>query len=244
MAESGWRIPEVAIAVDLAVLTVREDALQILLVERGIEPWQGFLALPGGFLEDNREDLDAAAERELAEETGLDLRRVHLEQLRTYGSPDRDPRRRVVTVCYLAFMPDLPAPEAGGDARAAVWTPVDSVLDGRAELAFDHRRIVADAVERARSKLEYTTLATRFCPPEFTVTELRRVYEIVWGETLDQRNFHRKITGTEGALISTGAQTTRQGGRPATLYRCGPATILHPAILRTATQPTLQGHHA
>lgn len=239
MAERIWRTTEVAIAVDLAVLTVRDDALQILLVERGTAPWQGFLALPGGFLDDDREDLDDAAERELAEETGLDLGRAHLEQLRTYGSPNRDPRRRVVTVCYLAFVPDLPAPEAGGDARTAAWMPVSSVVNAQIELAFDHGRIIADAVERARSKLEYTTLATRFCPPEFTVTELRRVYEIVWGEALDQRNFHRKITGTEGALIPTGEQTTRDGGRPAALYRCGPAAMLHPAILRSTTQSGL-----
>ncbi|MEU7628634.1 NUDIX domain-containing protein [Nocardia sp. NPDC049220] len=239
MAERLWRTTEVAIAVDLAVLTVRGESLQILLVERGTAPWQGFQALPGGFLDDNREDLDAAAERELAEETGLDLGRAHLEQLRTYGSPNRDPRRRVVTVCYLAFVPDLPAPEAGGDARTAAWTPVESVLNVHTELAFDHKRIVADAVERARSKLEYTTLATRFCPPEFTVAELRKVYEIVWGEPLDQRNFHRKITGAEGVLIPTGEQTNRNGGRPAALYRCGTATILHPAILRTTTQSGL-----
>jgi 8-oxo-dGTP diphosphatase len=239
MIERTWRNTEVAIAVDLAVLTVRNDALQILLVERGTAPWQGFLALPGGFLDDNREGLDAAAERELAEETGLDLGRVHLEQLRTYGTPDRDPRRRVVTVCYLAFVPDLPTPEAGGDTRAAAWAPIQAALDGCTKLAFDHERIAADAVERARSKLEYTTLATRFCPPEFTVAELRRVYEIVWGEVLDQRNFHRKITGAEGVLIPTGEQTTRQGGRPAALYRCGPAAMLHPAILRTRTQSEL-----
>jgi 8-oxo-dGTP diphosphatase len=239
MPERVWQNTEVAIAVDLAVLTVRKDALQVLLVERGTAPWQGSPALPGGFLDDNREDLDAAAERELAEETGLDLGRAHLEQLRTYGTPDRDPRRRVVTVCYLAFVPDLPTPKAGGDARAAAWTPIQAALDGGAKLAFDHERIVADAVERARSKLEYTTLATRFCPPEFTVAELRRVYEIVWGEALDQRNFHRKITSAEGMLIPTGERTTRQGGRPAGLYRCGPATMLHPAILRTTNQSDL-----
>ncbi|GAB4587787.1 NUDIX hydrolase [Nocardia sp. IFM 10818] len=244
MTENSWQIPEVAIAVDLAVLTVRDGRLQILLVERGIEPWRGFLALPGGFLDNNREDLDTAAERELAEETGLDLGHAHLEQLRTYGSPNRDPRRRVVTVCYLAFVPDLPAPEAGGDARAAAWLPVESVLSAggsvRTRLAFDHEQIISDAVERARNKLEYTTLATRFCPAEFTVTELRRVYEIVWGETLDQRNFHRKITNTQGALIPTGEQTNRHGGRPAALYCRGPAEILHPAILRTTTQSQLE----
>ncbi|MFD9736490.1 NUDIX domain-containing protein, partial [Umezawaea sp. NPDC059074] len=109
-----WTIPEVAVAVDLAVLTVRAGALQIMLVERGVEPHLGELALPGGFLAAASEDIDVAAARELAEETGLDARGLHLEQLRTYGTPDRDPRRRVVTVCYLAFVPDLPSPTAGG----------------------------------------------------------------------------------------------------------------------------------
>lgn len=232
MPDETWQVPKVAIAVDLAVLTVREGALQILLVERGIDPWRGLLALPGGFLADDHETLDAAAERELAEETGLDLGSVHLEQLRTYGAPGRDPRGRVVTVSYLAFVPDLPVPDAGGDARAAAWVPIRTALDPSTRLAFDHQRIVSDAVERARSKLEYTTLATRFCPPEFTVAELRQVYEIVWDERLDQRNFHRKITGTEGVLVPTGEQTTRQGGRPAALFRPGPATTLHPAMLR------------
>ncbi|GAB2513458.1 NUDIX hydrolase [Nocardia heshunensis] len=237
MAERHWPSTEVAIAVDLAVLTVRENDLQILLVERGTDPWQGHLALPGGFLDDSREDLRAAAERELTEETGLDLSHAHLEQLHTYGTPDRDPRRRVVTVCYLAFVPDLPTPAAGGDARATAWTPIAAVLDSSVELAFDHARIVADAVERARSKLEYTTLAIRFCPPEFTITQLRRIYEIVWGQALDQRNFHRKITGAEGVLIPTGGQAVHSGGRPAALYRGGPATVVYPAILRPAVLP-------
>jgi 8-oxo-dGTP diphosphatase len=232
VSDGTWQVPTVAIAVDLAVLTVREGALQILLIERGIDPWRGLQALPGGFLSDDHETLDAAAERELAEETGLDLGSVHLEQLRTYGAPGRDPRGRVVTVCYLAFVPDLPAPDAGGDARAASWVPTKIALASSTQLAFDHQRIVADAVERARSKLEYTTLATRFCPPEFTVAELRRVYEIVWDEPLDQRNFHRKITGTDGVLVPTGEQTTRQGGRPAALFRAGPAATMHPAMLR------------
>ncbi len=232
MRDGTWRIPKVAIAVDLAVLTVREGALQILLVERGIDPWRGLPALPGGFLSNDCEDLDAAAGRELTEETGLDLGSVHLEQLQTYGAPGRDPRGRVVTVCYLAFVPNLPAPDAGGDARAAAWVPVKTALAPSTRLAFDHQRIVADAVERARSKLEYTTLATRFCPPEFTVAELRQVYEIVWDQPLDQRNFHRKITGAEGVLVPTGEQTARQVGRPASLFRPGPATMLHPAMLR------------
>ncbi|MFD1148991.1 NUDIX hydrolase [Saccharothrix hoggarensis] len=232
MTDEAWKIPDIAVAVDLAVLTVRSGALQVMLIERGIEPHLGMLALPGGFLSDVDESLDAAAERELTEETGLDTTGLHLEQLHTYGAPNRDPRRRVVTVCYLAFVPGLASPTAGGDARAAAWVPTAIALDPRTELAFDHRQIIEDAVERARSKIEYTTLAAAFCAPEFTVTDLRQVYEIVWGEALDPRNFHRKVTGVEGFLVATGGQTTRQGGRPAALYRRGPAHLLHPAMLR------------
>jgi 8-oxo-dGTP diphosphatase len=151
-----------------------------------------------------------------------------LEQLRSYGAPDRDPRMRVVTVAYLALAPDLPTPTAGTDAADAQWQPVGSLRS----LAFDHDRILADGLERARSKLEYTPLATAFCGPEFTVAELRRVYELVWGSELDPRNFHRKVTGVDGLLVSTGSTTSRDGGRPAQLYRRGDATVLHPPMQR------------
>ncbi|WP_432563366.1 NUDIX hydrolase [Kineococcus sp. SYSU DK003] len=219
--------PSVAVTVDLAVLTVRAGALSVLLVERGEEPFLGRWALPGGFVRPD-EDLPRAAERELAEETGLPRGLVHLEQLASYGTPGRDPRQRVVTVCYLALAPDLPAPHAGTDAADARWFPVAEAH----ELAFDHDRLLADAVERARAKLEYSPLATTFCPEEFTVAELRRVYEAVWGTPLDPRNFHRKVTGAAGFLEPTGATTTRDGGRPAQVFRRGPATSLHPPLLR------------
>ncbi|MCA1185080.1 MULTISPECIES: NUDIX domain-containing protein [unclassified Saccharopolyspora] len=232
MSDDDWTIPEVALAVDLAILTVRDGALRIMLVERGEDPYRGMLALPGGFLFDDTEDVDDAAARELTEETGLHPQGLHLEQLRTYGTPDRDPRRRVITVCYLAFVADLPEPTAGGDARAATWTPARDVLAGETRVAFDHARIIADAVERARGKLEYTTLAASFCSSEFTMTDLRRIYEIVWDTRLDARNFHRKLTGVPDFLVPTGERTTRDGGRPAALYRSGGASLLHPAMLR------------
>lgn len=232
MSDESWTTPKIAVAVDLAVLTVRDDKLRILLVERAIKPYRGRLALPGGFLATKKEDIDTAAARELAEETGINASQLHLEQLRTYGRPDRDPRERVITVCYLALMPDLPSPTAGGDARAARWVPVDDVLRNEVAIAFDHCTIIADAVERARSKLEYTTLGAAFCAAEFTVNELRRVYETVWGHVLDPRNFHRKVTSVDDFLVATGGRTTRDGGRPAALYCRGPATLMHPPILR------------
>lgn len=220
-----------AVAVDLVVLTVRAEALEALVVRRGGPPFRGRWALPGGFVGEG-EDLVDAAGRELQEETGIASPRAHLEQLATYGSPKRDPRGRVVTVAYLALVPDLPAPRAGSDAADASWMPADDLLADRGRLAFDHHRILGDGLERARAKLEYTPLAAAFCPEEFTVAELRRVYEVVWGTVLDARNFHRKVTGTSGFVEPTDRTTTRDGGRPAQLYRRGEATLLHPAMLR------------
>jgi 8-oxo-dGTP diphosphatase len=215
-----------SVTVDLVVLTIREAALSAVLIRRGIEPELGKWALPGGFVLPH-EDLTEAAERELAEETGL-AATGHLEQLATYGAPDRDPRGRVVTVAYLALMPDQPLPEAGGDAAMARWRPVTAIE----HLAFDHEGILADGVERARAKLEYTPLAAAFCPPEFTIAELRQVYEVVWGATLDPRNFHRKVTSTEGFVVPTGRSTAGDRGRPAQLYSKGTAAVLHPPLLR------------
>jgi 8-oxo-dGTP diphosphatase len=222
---------KVSVAVDLVILTIREQRLSVLLVRRGIPPYRGRWALPGGFLEEG-EDLEHAAVRELAEETGLTLRDVHLEQLRTYGAPRRDPRGRVITVAHLALAPDLPAPSAGSDAAHAEWVTVDDALAAGPKLAFDHAEILADGVERARAKLEYTPLGSAFCPNAFTVGELRRVYEAVWGKELDPRNFHRKVTGSPGFLADTGKRTNRDGGRPARLYRRGTTDLLHPPLLR------------
>lgn len=368
------------VAVDLVVLTIQRDRLAVLCVRRGIPPYRGQWALPGGFVLPD-EDLDAAAERELAEETGI-RGTGHLEQLGTYGQPGRDPRGRVVSIAYLALIPDQPVPVASSDASHAEWRPVaggsapvetptiksrsagtpgpgslttealagaalgeaaaGAPLGGAAGapaqavtgapagtpvggaasqapdggtgprvlatgapaggaasrtpatgalagegvaraalggapaggvagkpagaveggalvegtiagggggalagggvpggsgvppmLAFDHDRILADGVERARAKLEYTPLAAAFCPPEFTIAELRAVYEVVWGTRLDPRNFHRKATSTVGFVEPTGRATDGQRGRPAQLYRRGTAPVLYPPLLRS-----------
>jgi 8-oxo-dGTP diphosphatase len=220
-----------AVTVDLVVLTVRREAMCALVVRRGSPPYRGRWALPGGFVRVD-EDLDTAAKRELREETGLADVPGHLEQLASYGSPQRDPRMRVVSVAHLVLAPDPPDPRAGSDAAEACWSPVSGLLDDPQRLAFDHHLILVDGIERARAKLEYTPLATAFCPTEFTVHELRRVYEIVWGVALDPRNFHRKVTGTPGFLAATGYTTTRGGGRPAQLYRRGDVPLLNPPMLR------------
>ncbi|MEV2237613.1 NUDIX domain-containing protein [Micromonospora sp. NPDC049891] len=235
--------PAVAVTVDIVALTIRDGALHLLLIRRGEQPYAGLWALPGGFVRPD-EDLATAARRELAEETGLDgepLHRVHVEQLASYGTPDRDPRMRIVSIAHLAFAPDLPDATAGTDADEAAWVPVAELTNR--QLAFDHGRIVSDGLERARSKLEYTPLATRFLAPEFTIGELRAVYETVWGHQLHAGNFHRKVLSVPGFVESTGASTERggsRGGPRARLYRAGDARLLHPALLRPAREETVR----
>ena len=211
--------PPFAVTVDVVMFTIRDDALQVLLVERGEEPFLGALALPGGFVQAD-ENLDQAATRELAEETGLGEGAWHLEQLASYGAPERDPRMRVVTVAYWAICADLPPSTAGGDAADAVLTPVEVIDSGNVRLAFDHDRIVKDALERTRSKLEYTTLAARFCPRQFTIGQLRRVYETVWGTRLDPGNFQRNVqeSGAFERLTGTASAPWSRRGRPAALW--------------------------
>ena len=231
MPDSPSAFPPFAVTVDLVVFTLREGTLHVLVVDRGVEPFAGRPALPGGFVHPD-EGLAAAAARELAEETGLRLGDVHLEQLGSYGAPDRDPRMRVVSVAHLALLPDLPTPPAGTDAAGARWVPVDALLRGEPSLAFDHADILRDGLERARAKLEYSPLATAFVAEPFTIAELRRVYEAVWGAGVDPRNFHRKVTGAPGFVEATGEATTRDGGRPAQLFRRGPASTLNPPLTR------------
>jgi 8-oxo-dGTP diphosphatase len=228
--------PPFALTVDVVLLTVRESVLSVLLVERDTHPYRGRLALPGGFVGEH-EGLDEAAVRRLEQETGVRRDVAHVEQLGAFGDPGRDPRMRVVSVAYLVFAPDLPAPTPGVGASWVAWVPVKAVEPAR--LAFDHATVLAAGVERARAKLEYSPVATAFCGEEFTVADLRRVYEAVWGVPLDPRNFHRKTTGTPGFLVPTGRDSAPGpgGGRPAALYRRGDAAQLHPAMLRPTTPP-------
>lgn len=215
--------PPFAVTADIALFTVGDDALQVLLIERGGEPYSGAWALPGGFVRPD-EDLEQAAARELAEETGLTEGAWRLEQLAAYGAPDRDPRMRVVTVAYWAVCPGLPAPRGGGDAAAARLVPVARIESGAIRLAFDHERIVRDALERIRSGLEHTALAAGFCPPEFTIRQLRRVYEVVWNASLDPGNFQRHVRES-GAFEQRAPQSPPKAGRGARPERGRPASL-------------------
>ncbi|ASU81091.1 NUDIX hydrolase [Actinopolyspora erythraea] len=232
MIDESWSPPEVLATVDLVIFTLREQKLRVLLVERGVEPYRGKRALPGGFLRHADEDILEAAHRELREEADLDGTRLHLEQLGTYGTPGRDPRGRVISVAYLAIVPELPDPVAGTDAADAGWESVGEVLSGRTELAFDHLRIVTDGIERARSKLEHSALATAFCQETFTIAELQQVYEAVWGVRLDPRNFYRKVQKVPGFIEPAGQRRRATKGRPARLFKAGPAAVLHPPLMR------------
>jgi 8-oxo-dGTP diphosphatase len=215
--------PAFAVTVDVVILTVADGRLQVLLVRRGVPPFEGMWAIPGGFKRPT-ETLDEAAARELREETGV-ASATTLRQFGAYGDPGRDPRMNVVTVAYLAVQHEVRDVTGGTDAADAALVPVADALSEKLELAFDHSRIVGDAVERVRTDLELTGIATAFLGRNFTLAELRVVYEAVWDVRLDAANFRRSVVAEDGWVIPTGrrAQPGRGGGRPAELYRAGPA---------------------
>ena len=203
--------PRFSVTVDLVALAVLDEQLCVVLIERAEDPFKGYWALPGGFVQRGPdkapEGLDSAAQREFREETGLPLQAAYLAQLGAYGEPDRDPRDNVVTVAYLAIAPVVRRLSAGGDAAQALWLPVNEVLGGSREVAFDHRSIIGDAVERTRELVETTAVATSFCDDWFTLPDLRRIYEIVWDlprDTLDPGNFYHRATSMPGFVEPVG----------------------------------------
>ena len=222
--------PRFFVTVDIVILTIVDDRLEVLLVRRRNEPHAGEWALPGGFVigaGDGADGvgvdatLDVAAARELLEETGITAP-ARLEQLGAYGDAGRDARGNVVSIAYSAIVRRLPEPVAGGDAADSGLRPVDDVVEGRIRLAFDHGRIVADAVERVRSQLQSTDLATAFVDEPFTLTELRRVYETIWGEEIDAGNFRRSLIARGEVFVEpTGRHggPGPEGGRPPELFR-------------------------
>jgi 8-oxo-dGTP diphosphatase len=213
--------PAFAVTVDVVILTMSVARLHVLLVRRGEAPFQGMWAIPGGFKRPT-ETLDEAAKRELREETGVDAASL-LTQFGAYGDPERDPRMNVVTIGYLAVLRDVGAIVAGTDAADAALVPVSDVLNERIDLAFDHLRIVREALERVRVELEVSGIATAFVGATFTLAELRAVYEAIWGVQLDAANFRRSVVAEGGWVIPTGrrARPGPAGGKPAELFRAG-----------------------
>ena len=220
-----------AVAVDVALLAIDAGRLTVLLVEPEPADLAGTWSLPGRRVRDD-ESLDATAMRALGELAGIERPTVLLEQLRTYGEPTRDPRARVVSVAYLALAGAPLHPSPG--PRAVVADAAEALTWPAARFAYDHAAIVADAIERVRSRLEYTALATALLPAPFTLGELRRVHEAVWGGPLDPANFRRKVLATPGFVVPADGPSVAgpAGGRPARRYVPGGATRLHPAMLR------------
>jgi 8-oxo-dGTP diphosphatase len=207
-----YQYPHPAVTTDVVLFTIRHGRLQLLLIRRGGEPFKGQWALPGGFL-DIEEDLEDGALRELEEETGVSG--VYLEQLRTYGKPERDPRERVISVAYYALAPSERLQlQAASDAAEASWFPIGDLPT----LAFDHDEIIRAAHERLVAKLDYSTIAFQFMPESFTLGELQEVYEILLDAEVDKRNFRKWALALE-QIVETGAQRRRGSHRPARLHR-------------------------
>lgn len=232
------KYPSIGLTSDIVILTIVNGHRSVLLIERKGQPFAGCWALPGGFVNPD-ENATEAAWRELKEETGLDVNRAWLEQLGTYTEPDRDPRMRVVSVAHVAVIPNPETPVGGDDAADARFIPVDDILNpvdeaDRIVLAFDHEKILRDALERAMAKLEYSPLALSFLPETFTMSDLRNVYAILWDKpNLHAANFRRKILGTPNFVTAVGRKgSPALSGRSAELYTAGTAKKLSPEFPR------------
>jgi 8-oxo-dGTP diphosphatase len=208
----SYEYPHPAVTTDIVIFTIRQDELKVLLIKRALPPYQGEWALPGGFINLD-ESLEEGARRELEEETGVSG--VYLEQLYTFGQPDRDPRERVITVAYYALIPsDKIEIRAATDAEGVGWFGMEELP----ALAFDHQDILDAAHERLVAKLDYSTIAFQFMPKNFTLTELQQVYELILREPVDKRNFRKRILGLN-LIKETGKERKTGAHRPAKLYR-------------------------
>lgn len=207
-----YNYPHPAVTVDVAIFTIQDDDFKVLLIERGIEPFEGMWALPGGFVGID-ESLRRAAWRELKEETGVSA--AFLEQLSAFGHPDRDPRERVITVAYYALIPsDRLKLKASTDAREARLFSMNDLP----ELAFDHAKILRRAHRRVKDKIDDSVIALQLVPESFTLSELQRVHERILGAPLDKRNFRKKVKALD-LLTLTGDEKRGGPHRPAKLYR-------------------------
>ena len=226
--------PGVVVTVDVVLLAVHDGELAVLLVERRRGPDSGAWALPGTVVGLD-ETLGAAAVRAVSARTGVAAPLGRLDQFATFADLDRDPRTRVVSVAFVAVASEA-VPPAGGPVASGRWWAVKELHKKKGPaMAFDHRDILATGVERVRSRIEHTDLATALVDEPFTLGELRRAYEAVWGTTLGPANFRRKVLATRGFVEPTGATRMVGTGRPADLYRRGADAVLHPPMLRPAS---------
>jgi 8-oxo-dGTP diphosphatase len=218
----AYEHPRPAVTVDCVIFGVDADqGLRLLLVRRRDPPCQGTWALPGGFVRtrdsgDQGEDLEAAAKRELEEETGANV--AYLEQLYTFGKPGRDPRGRVISVAYMALVRPADYIVAGGtDATEAAWISIPTILSWKGKLAFDHADIVRIAVQRLQAKVRYAPIGFNLLPTTFTLGELQRLYEAVLLRPLDKRNFRRRVLSM--GLLGDAGRQENVPHRAAALYR-------------------------
>jgi 8-oxo-dGTP diphosphatase len=201
-----------SVTVDVVIFSLRSGRLHVLMVQRKHWPYADHWAIPGGFVNMD-ESLETAARRELMEETGV--RDLYMEQLYTFGEPGRDPRTRVISVAYFALIrSEEQTLQVSDESNEVCWFPVDELPS---PLAFDHDKILRFALDRLRSKLEYTTLAFQLLPTEFTLPKLKRIYEEILGEKLDKANFYRKLRDSD--LLEDTGKFHEGRGRPARLYR-------------------------
>jgi 8-oxo-dGTP diphosphatase len=202
-----------SVTADVVIFSIIDKALKVLLIKRRSWPYEEMWAIPGGFVKMD-ESLEEAAYRELAEETGVTRPNVYLEQLYTFGNPERDPRTRVITVAYFALVSaDKLKPRAASDAADVGWFSVYDLPP----LAFDHAGILDYALRRLRYKLEYSAVGFQLLPAKFTLSELQSAYEIALGTKLDKGNFRSKLRKSNVVEMVDGYRDT--GGRPARLYR-------------------------
>jgi len=207
-----YQYPRAALTVDCVVFGFDEGDLKLLLIQRDLEPFAGRWALPGGFVR-VEESLEEAARRELQEETGV--ARVYLDQLYTFGQPDRDPRERVVTVAYYALVKlSNHRVKAATDARNAAWFDVCDLP----RLAFDHETIIEAALRRLKGKVRYEPIGFELLPPKFTLTQLQHLYETILEAPLDKRNFRKKILSMD-LLLETDEIEQDVAHRAARLYQ-------------------------
>lgn len=206
------RFERPSVTVDVLFFTIKEGVLHVLLIKRAAWPYKGYWALPGGFVSMS-ENLEEAAKREIFEECGV--RDLFLEQLYTFGNPKRDPRTRVITVAYFALAPFEEIQKLSGEeVREVRYFPVSSLP----KLAFDHKEIVMTGLERLKNKIGYSNIVFGLLPDKFSLSEVQRVYEVIYGRKIDKRNFRKWILST-GLLVSTGKRNIGQAYRPALMYR-------------------------